>query len=131
MGGFNMWKFVFNIIASSLALPCDYLIGLIIMELIGQVAYSYAYYKVGELGLNGEIGSAAHWFIRLCIVYLMWMITSIVIYVVKFITQNWIYFLIALIFCITIIALIIYARNNTDSRLNKNIIKNSSKSRKK
>ena len=121
-----MFKFMFNIVTSSLSLPCDYLIGLVIMEIIGQVAYSYAYNKVGEMGLSGDIGSLAHWTIRLGIVVIMWYITSAIIKVIRFVMQYWIYFLtgaISVLLIIGYIFLAIYAYNNDDSILNKNIIK--------
>lgn len=124
-----MFRIIFNIITSNLSLPCDFLISLVVMELLGQIAYTMAYSAVGDLDLHGGIGSAMHWIIRLVIMFVMWYVTCIIMYVVRFIVLHWLAFLISLFLLIIYIILKLYADDHAASFLNKDIMEKNVKVR--
>lgn len=91
----------------------------VVMAIIGYIAYKTSFAIVGEIGLRGEVGSIAHWIIRLFIFVLGWFLCCIVIALITFIINNWIIITISAILLITIYILYKYAKKHSQSILNK------------
>ncbi len=65
----------FDLLTSPLGLNINPIVEWIIMLIVGEIAYRYAYYKVGELDLGIPIiNFILHWTIRLCIYVSLWLI---------------------------------------------------------
>ena len=87
-------KGLFELITETLGLPLEWYWEYIIMVLIGEISYQFAYKKVGNLYANGIIsgsnmGSYLHWFIRLLCYVSIWAIVDGLIYVARFIINHW------------------------------------------
>ena len=87
-------KRLFELITETLGLPLEWYWEYIIMLLIGEISYRFAYRKVGDLYENGIIsgssmGSGLHWFIRLLCYVSIWAVVDGLIYVLRFITAHW------------------------------------------
>ncbi len=116
-----MKKFMFELITSPLSLFENPIYNYIAMAIIGYIAYKIAYAAVGELGFEGEVGSISHWIIRLFVFAFIWFICCIVISLVTFIINNWIYIIISGILLTLIYILKIYADKNPTCILNKKV----------
>ena len=95
----------------------------IIMGIIGYIAYVVAFDIVGDLGVRGKLGSIIHWMLRLFVYGFIWLICCIVIKIVTFVVNNWIYFLVIAILLFIMDILKTYANKHPESILNKEILK--------
>lgn len=96
-----MYKLIFELIKEPLGLPIEWYWEVLILGLIGIIAFTIAYDKVGEMFKLGEIsskgiGSLIHWVIRLIIFVALWAITYGVIWLVKQIIAYWLLILLAI-----------------------------------
>lgn len=85
-----MYKFVFDLVTEPLGLPIEWYYELIILGVIGYIAYLIAYDKVGNLYRGDFIsgratGSFFHWIIRTIYFIVMWAIAYGVIWAGKFV----------------------------------------------
>lgn len=65
----------FDLLTSPLGLNINPIVEWIIMLIVGEIAYRYAYYKVGELDLGIPIiNFILHWTIRIFIYVLLWFV---------------------------------------------------------
>jgi len=81
-------KIIFDLLTSPLNVSDNYLIDYIIMAMIGFVAFKMAFKIVGDTGIRGEVGSILHWSIRCVLFLLLWFLCSIIISVVKYVTEH-------------------------------------------
>lgn len=108
-----MFKPFFELLTEPLGLPIEWYYEYIILAVIGVIAYSIAYSKVGDMYRDGLIdgrtsGSFFHWLIRLIIFALLWAVTYGVIWVGKIIIANWQVVLIGLGIVVALIVLTIF-----------------------
>jgi len=88
-----MFNFIFDLATEPLGLPIEWYYEWLILGVIGIIAYSFAYDKVGCLYhshmISGRMsGSFFHWIIRaLCFIGL-WAVTYGVIWIGKFVMDN-------------------------------------------
>lgn len=87
-------KFMFEHATDPLGLPVEWYYEYALLAIIGIIACSIAYEKVGDMYHEGWIsggtaGSVFHWIIRLVVFIVMWAITYGVIRVYFFITAHW------------------------------------------
>ncbi len=69
----------FDLLVSPLGLNINPIAEWVIMLIVGEIAYRYAYYKVGELDLGIPIiNFVLHWTIRAFIYFLLWLVCRIV-----------------------------------------------------
>ena len=90
----TIFKFLFERLTDPLGLPINALYEYIILAVIGAVAYSLAYRKVGDMYHSGMIdgrtsGSFFHWLIRGFVFVVLWLVTYVAIQVYYFVTANW------------------------------------------
>lgn len=88
-----MFRFIFDIATDPLRLPIEWYYEWIILFVIGCIAYSIAYDKVGRLYhgdfISGRVaGSFFHWIIRTFYFIVMWAITYGVIWTGRFILSH-------------------------------------------
>lgn len=114
-----MKKIFFDLITSQLSLFENPLHNYLAMAIIGVVAFAIAWNAVGEIGARGEAGSILHWIIRIFAFVVIWLVLSVLIIIISFILNNWIYILIIAILITTLHILKTHADNNPDSILNK------------
>ncbi|MFA7051010.1 MAG: hypothetical protein WC189_02840, partial [Bacilli bacterium] len=86
-----MKKIFFDLITSQLSLFENPLHNYLAMAIIGLVAFAIAWNAVGEIGARGEAGSILHWIIRIFAFVVIWLVLSILIIIISFILNNWIY----------------------------------------
>lgn len=108
-----MFKPFFELLTEPLGLPIEWYYEYIILAVIGVIAYSIAYSKVGDMYRDGLIdgrtsGSFFHWLIRLIIFALLWAVTYGVIWVGKIMIANWQVVLIGLGIVVALIVLTIF-----------------------
>lgn len=114
-----MKKIFFDLITSQLSLFENPLHNYLAMAIIGVVAFVIAWNAVGEIGVRGEAGSILHWIIRIFAFVVIWLALSILIIIISFIMNNWIYILTIAILIMALYILKTYADNNPKSILNK------------
>lgn len=107
-----MFKPVFELLIEPLGLPIEWYYEYIILAVIGVIAYSIAYSKVGDMYRCGLIdartaGSFFHWLIRFFIFAILWAITYGVIWLCKTVIANWQIILLAA--CVIVVATILCA----------------------
>ena len=117
-----MWKLIFEFLTEPLGLPVEWYWEYIILAIIGFVAYIIAFRYVGKMYHNDIInsrgsGSFFHRLIRLIFFTIIWALTYGVIFLIKWICDNWILVLsiigfIALVTAIVIIVVLWRKRNN-------------------
>lgn len=117
-----MWKLIFEFLTEPLGLPVEWYWEYIILAIIGFVAYIIAFRYVGKMYHNDIInsrgsGSFFHWLIRLIFFTIILALTYGVIFLIKWICDNWILVLsiigfIALVTAIVIIVVLWRKRNN-------------------
>ncbi len=105
----EIFSFIFDKATDPLTLPIHFLWEWLILGVIGEIAYRFAFRKVGNLYRTGFIrgrfaGSLLHWIIRFFIYVPVWAIVYWVIVFVQWIMANWVT---AIIISITVIFLII------------------------
>ena len=88
-----MFEFIFDLATEPLGLPIEWYYELIILLVIGEIAYHVAYDKVGDLFHSGSIsgrtaGSLFHWIIRTVVFVAIWAITDGVIWIGKFVMAH-------------------------------------------
>lgn len=118
-----MNKEIYGLLISPLSLFTNPIYDYIIMGTIGYIAYLVAFGVVGDLGFRGKLGSIVHWIIRLYVYGFIWLLCCIMIEIVTFLVNNWIYFLVIVILLFIVYILKIYANKNPKSILNKEILK--------
>lgn len=70
---------VFDLITSPLGLNINPIAEWIIMLIVGEIAYRYAYYKVGEFDIGISIVNfILHWTIRMLMYILLWFVCRII-----------------------------------------------------
>ena len=79
-----IFKFIFKHITNPLAININPIYEYIILIVIGTIAYTVAFRKVGQLYDSGfisgsMIGSVIHWTIRLILFILMWIAINLII----------------------------------------------------
>ena len=89
----EIFRFCFDIITDPLSLPVNPLTEFIILALISQLAYEWAYGFVGDLYHTNIIsgrsaGSFLHWFFRYISYVVVWAIVNTAINVYQFITEH-------------------------------------------
>ena len=89
-----MFKIVFEFLIEPLGLPIPWYWEYIILAIIGLIAYTIAYEKVGNLYGAGLIsgrtsGSFFHWLYRFVIFAILWALTYAFILLIKLIIVNW------------------------------------------
>ena len=88
-----MFKFIFGLATEPLGLPIEWYYEWMILGLIGIIAYSFAYDKVGDMYhshvISGRMsGSFFHWIIRIVCFIGLWAVTYGVILIGKFVIAN-------------------------------------------
>lgn len=88
-----MFKFIFDLATEPLGLPIEWYYEWIILLVIGEIAYHFAYDKVGALYHSGSIsgraaGSFVHWIIRTVVFVSVWAVTYGVIWIGKFVMAH-------------------------------------------
>ena len=111
----EIFRFCFDIITDPLSLPVNPLTEFIILALISQLAYEWAFGFIGDLYhaniISGRsVGSFLHWFFRYISYVIVWAIVNTAIYVYQFITEHWVILLAVLCGILLLIAcfLLIY-----------------------
>lgn len=89
-----IFKFLFERATDPLGLPINAFYEYIILAVIGAVAYSIAYSKVGDMYHGSLIsgrteGSFFHWLIRLILFVGLWLLAYGAIQGYYFVTANW------------------------------------------
>lgn len=105
----ELFSFIFDKITDPLTLPIHPLWEWLILLVIGEIAYRFAFRKVGNLYRTGAIngrfmGSLLHWIIRFLIYVPVWAIVYWLIVFVQWIKANWI---VAIVILAVVIVLII------------------------
>ena len=95
-----MYKFIFELVTDPLGLPIEWYYEVLVLALIGALAFRVAFDKVGDLyrgTISGkEAGSFFHWLIRTIVFVAIWAVTYGAIKIVKFvIVYKW-YFIIGI-----------------------------------
>ena len=116
-----MFKILFEIITFPLSLFENPIYNYISMALIGTVAYLIAYRTVGEIGLRGDAGSAAHWIIRTVAFITIWFLLCIIIKVICFAMNHYICASIAVLLLFILIFLEKYSNEHRECYLNKKL----------
>lgn len=103
----EIFSFIFDKATDPLTLPIHFLWEWLILGVIGEIAYQFAFRKVGCLYRTGVIsgrfaGSLLHWIIRFFIYVPVWAIVYWVIVFVQWIIAHWVAAII-----ITILAVIL------------------------
>ena len=119
IGVHNMKKMIFDLITSPLSLFENPLHNYLSITIIGLIAFAIAWNAVREIGVRGEAGSILHWILRISAFIVIWLVLSILIFIISFVVNNWIYLLIITSLIIVLYILKIYADNHPDSVLNK------------
>lgn len=88
-----MFKFLFDLVTEPLGLPIEWYYEWLILGVIGIIAYSFAYDKVGDMYRSHVIsglmwGSFFHWIIRAAYFIGLWAVTYGVIWIGKFVIAN-------------------------------------------
>lgn len=88
-----MFKFIFDLATEPLGLPIEWYYEWMILGVIGIIAYSFAYDKVGDMYhchviSGGMLGSFFHWIIRAACFIGLWAVTYSVIWIGKFVIAN-------------------------------------------
>ncbi len=105
----EIFSFIFDKATDPLTLPIHFLWEWLILGVIGEIAYQFAFRKVGSLYRTGIIsgrfvGSLLHWIIRFFIYVPVWAVVYWAIVFVQWIMANWVT---AIIILTTVIVLII------------------------
>lgn len=80
------YKFLFKFLTDPLSLEIDPLSELIILFVIGIIAFKIAW----NISPGGKYGSLIHWTVRIIVFVLLWAIASFAIKVIQWIVENWI-----------------------------------------
>lgn len=122
----EIFSFIFDKVTDPLTLPSPPLLEWLILGVIGEFAYQFAYRKVGSLYRTGIIsgrfaGSLLHWIIRFFIYVPVWAIVYWSIVFVQWIIAHWVA---AIIIVVSAVILGIVIRMIYKSRKNKQIREN-------
>ena len=88
-------KFIFEYLTEPLGLPIEWWQEYMIMFVVGEIAFRFAFAKVGDLYDFGYIhtrmaGKVLHWSIRLITYVVVWAVMRGVIWLYRFVLANWI-----------------------------------------
>lgn len=108
----EIFSFIFDKITDPLTLPIHPLWEWLILGVIGEIAYQFAFRKVGNLYRTGVIsgrfsGSLLHWILRFLIYVPVWTIVYGSIVFVQWITAHWV---VAIVIAVSAIILVIVMR---------------------
>lgn len=123
-----MLKWIFNFITDQFTLFDNYLYNYIAMGIIGLIAFAIAYGLVGKLYDNdviegSGIGSILHWIIRLLVCTVLFLVASLVIWIVKIIISVPLYiWLITLGALVLLLIIYIILKIKSKVEKNKNIV---------
>lgn len=78
-------KQLYEMLTYSLSIIEDPFWDFVLMTIIGSLAFIVAWNFVGETGIRGKAGSILHWTVRIIVMFLLCLITSLVIKLVIFI----------------------------------------------
>ena len=78
-------KQLYEMLTYSLSIIEDPFWDFVLMTIIGSLAFIVAWNLVGETGIRGKAGSILHWTVRIIVMFLLCLITSLVIKLVIFI----------------------------------------------
>ncbi len=78
-------KDVFEILTSTLSIVDDPILDIVIISIIGAVAFGIAWRFVGEIGVRGKLGSIIHWTVRLFVMVTLCYLVSGIINFIKFV----------------------------------------------
>lgn len=73
----------------------------VLLTIIGSISFAIAWNFVGETGIRGKTGSIFHWIIRIIVMFVLCMITSLIIKLIAFIYS------ISLVIWVVIVVIII------------------------
>lgn len=115
-------KAIFEIMTLPFSLFENPLLDYGVMTIIGAIAFRVAWDLTGEIGIRGELGSIIHWTIRIMVFVFVWAIISAIIWLVLFVINNWIFFVIIALLITKLKVMFYISKNNENSILNKKII---------
>lgn len=78
-------KQLYEMLTYSLSIIEDPFWDFVLMTIIGSLAFIVAWNFIGETGIRGKAGSILHWTVRIIVMFLLCLITSLVIKLVIFI----------------------------------------------
>lgn len=116
-----MKSFIFDLITSPLSLFENPIHNYIAMAVIGTIAFAIAFRAVRELGLRGEVGSIAHWIIRLFVFVFIWLLCCVAIKIITFIINNWLVIIISIVLLLIVYLMKKCADSHPNSILNKKL----------
>ena len=87
-----MFKLLFELLVDPLGLPINPIYEYLVMLVVGEMAYQFAYEKTGVLSHREYMSrgqkSILHWVIRLVFYFAMWAILRIGIWIYGFVVDN-------------------------------------------
>ncbi len=87
-----MFKLLFELLVDPLGLPINPVYEYLVMLVVGELAYQFAYEKTGVLShreyMNRGQKSILHWGIRLLFYFVMWTILRVGIWTYGFVIDN-------------------------------------------
>ena len=89
-------KTLLDFLTLPLSLPISPIWDFLICLVLGEIAYRVAYSLAGEYGSTSEERGCIHWMIRIPFYFVLWIIACVIIKVVKFVSANLIWILIAI-----------------------------------
>jgi hypothetical protein len=71
-------KPLFDLLVFPISISENIFVDIILLSIIGTVAYKSSYFLVGESGIRGDFGSLVHWIIRIIVYVLFCYIVKII-----------------------------------------------------
>jgi hypothetical protein len=112
-----MYKFIFELIKEPLGLPISPLYEYLLLIVINEIAFHVAW----KASPGGSFGSEIHWLVRVPTFLTIWLITYLVIFVLKWFISNWILIVGVILGFIVLIGLIKMLFRNRSTRENKQL----------
>ena len=109
----TFWDFIKLPLSLPISPIWDFITCLILEEIAYKIAFSYA----GEYGSTSSERGCLHWLIRIPLYLFIWLVVCVIILIVRFVIENWIWIRIVLgiLVLVGVIALLIY-RNKKQKR---------------
>ena len=103
-----MLKNLYEILVSPLGLPINPIWEYVIIFIVGEIAHEVAFW----ISPGGRFGSLIYWVSKFLVFVAVWIVLYVVILVVKFIINNWIWFIIGgiILLIVSIILIIIFKK---------------------
>ena len=112
-------KAFFDFLTLPLSLPINPIWDFVITLIIGEVVYLVAYSFAGRNAISRAGRSTLHWAVRIPLYFILWLLACVIITIVDYIKANWIWVLIALGAIAVIgvaIIVIIHTRKNKEPK---------------